>query len=220
MRARQPRLPSVRGDDDPRGHTPDDPARACGSATPSTARAASRAAPRTSTSSSTCAPRDRGGRQQRAIEIAPQHRAAADAVGIPPRASARRCSPVTTMPSDRAARRAAPLDAQAPQHGQRAGIDRVAAQLVAREARAIEDGHARAGPCQHERRDRPRPGPPPRDDHVEQRHLAGHSSRDRADAQPLGQTRRPSTIALFFDPNPRQLQSAACDVDLRGRCSG
>ena len=60
-------------------------------------------------------------------------------------------SPVTIMPSTRSPRastsRARPSRRRI---AERAGIDRVAAQLVARKRRPIDNAHARAGPRQHE----------------------------------------------------------------------
>ena len=75
--------------------------------------------------------------------------------------------------------------------GQRARVERIAAELVARKARAIDEAHVDAGTRQNECRDAP--GRPGADDHRRQ----------------LCHRARPSTNALFLDPNPRQLQSAA-----------
>ena len=78
------------------------------------------------------------------------------------------------------------------------GIQRVAAQLVARKRRAIDQTHAHAGARERECGDAPgRPG---------------------ANHQGLGLVHlaRPSTRALFFDPKPRQLQSATSTSAARG----
>ena len=51
-------------------------------------------------------------------------------------------------------------ETEPPQHGERAGIERVAAQLVARKRAAIDEAHARAGPREHRRGHAPA-GPAP-----------------------------------------------------------
>ena len=84
-------------------------------------------------------------------------------------------------------------DSQSIEDGQRAGIERVATELVARKARAIDQAHPDTGTRQHEGR-----------------HAAGRPRAHHEDVweHPL-YLARPSTSALFLDPNPRQLQSAA-----------
>src|SRR5262249_55884129 len=74
-------------------------------------------------------------------------------------------------------------------------IERVAAQFVARKSCAIEETDARAGTGEKDRRDRAR-GSCPADNHI-------------IHCQNCRSYSRPNTIALFFEPNPRQLQSAA-----------
>jgi hypothetical protein len=94
--------------------------------------------------------------QQDPIEIAPQNRAARHARGIRTldrdAALAGQEHPVDTQP--------ATLDlvgdAERAQTTERPGVDRVAAQLVARERRPIDDENARAGARQHQPGDRAR----------------------------------------------------------------
>ena len=92
-------------------------------------------------------------------------------------------------------------DAEPPQDLERARIDGVAAQLVAGKDRAIEQAYANPRARQQERRDRSG-GTGACDEH-----LVTHRHAPPDDDAP--HQARPRTIALFFDPNPRQLQSAA-----------
>ena len=92
--------------------------------------------------------------EQDPVEIAPHDRA--------PRQSARVAAvdDVAALAGDphavdtQRARLEVAVNAETPQPLERAGIDRVAAQLVARERRAIDEAHARARAGQHNPRDR------------------------------------------------------------------
>ena len=93
-------------------------------------------------------------------------------------------------------------DTEALQKRERAGIDGVAAQLVTWKARAIEELDADAGARQYQRRYCPgRAGAGDCDLKIGGFARSLTTSRTR---QAL-----PMTIALFLEPNPRQLQSAA-----------
>ena len=85
----------------------------------------------------------------------------------------------------------ATADSEPIEDGQRAGVERIAAEFVTRKPGAIDEAHVNTGTRQNERRDAARR--PGADDHC----------------VPLCHHARPSTSALFLDPNPRQLQSAA-----------
>ena len=85
------------------------------------------------------------------------------------------------------------------QQRQRAGVQRVAAQLLAREARAIDERDARAAPREQARGQRARRS------RARNHHVIGRRHEVASAA--------PSTRAQFFEPNPRQLQSAASACD-------
>ena len=91
---------------------------------------------------------------------------------------------------------------------QRSGIQRVAAELVARERGAIDQTHAHAGARERECGDAAgRPGAD--DQHVGVACARHELAATLAALAQVGHRARPSTSALFFDPNPRQLHSAA-----------
>ena len=135
------------------------------------------------------APRVNGMLQQHRVEIAPQDRAAPH----PLRIASLDLDAALAGDAHAVHAQAARLDlarhAERTQPRERARIDRVAAQLVAWKHRAVENAHPRARASQHDPRDGARR--PCADDHD----VRGHA--------------RPTTMALFFDPKPRQLQSAA-----------
>src|SRR6185503_16484996 len=80
-------------------------------------------------------------------------------------------------------------EAEAIENRKRARVERVAAQLVAGKFRSIDEPDVDAGTRQHQCRD--------------------GACGPRADDKGRRDRTRPRTSALFLDPNPRQLQSAA-----------
>ena len=109
--------------------------------------------------------RARGDRlvEQPRVEVAARDRAAGEPAAVP-RLRTRARGPVTQHAGERparsrAGRRASPSDCEE-RHG--AGVERVAAELVARKRLAIDDEHARAGAREHESRRSIPPVPRPR----------------------------------------------------------
>jgi hypothetical protein len=92
--------------------------------------------------------------QQQPIEIAPEDGAAVEPAGIsPPDRGAAFASDEHPVDAQ-SARVDAIGDAEVPQSRERARIDRIAAQFVARKVGAIDETHARARACQHHAGDR------------------------------------------------------------------
>ena len=165
--------------------------------------------------------RARGDRlvEQPRVELAARDRAAGKTIAVPP------FHPFSRPGQHHPGERRRGLERTAPQvdrlqERDDAGVERVAAQLVARKRLAIDDEHARAGAGEQRRGDRSRRSRARNEDveHVDRprptRRFERATGSGPADAR-RGQTplnhALPRTSALFFEPKPRQLQSAALD---------
>ena len=116
--------------------------------------------------------------------------------------------PVTRMPASlKALFSGPPLSPNESSSADRARVERIAAELVARKrARGPRSDTRAPGPRQRPAPRSSRPVPRPRNQDVHPRL-----------GQPMARSgSRPSTSALFFDPKPRQLQSAASDFEPAG----
>ena len=143
---------------------------------------------------SNCAPAAIGLLQQRPIEIAPQQRAAVEAAGYRP-STRRRAAPVTRMPSTRRPR-ASIAAADAERVAARASVPgfTVSPHSLSRGKRARSMSRTRA---------------PARASTIAAIAPAGPAPTIRSTSVGSGHRRAPEDSALFFDPNPRQLHSAA-----------